>query len=77
MSMKKALMILALTSTPAFAQGLAPVTQDPADVLAHDRIQFGQLLIQLGNTELELSKTKKELDALKHPAPSPQSDPHK
>lgn len=61
--MKLILIIAALfLAFPALAE---PAPPDPIESLAKDKIQFGQLLIQLGNAELEIAKLHKELDAAK------------
>lgn len=50
-----------LLATTAYAAD-APT---PQEQLSQDKIQFGRLLIQLGNAELEIAKLHKELDAAK------------
>lgn len=65
---KYGFLFLLLSTSPAFAQ--APTLEEQ---LSHDKIQFGQLLIQLGNAELEIAKLKKELADTK---PKPEAEPH-
>lgn len=52
---------------------MAAEAPTPQEQLAQDKIQFGQLLIQLGQAELEISKLKKELTDSK---PKPEAGPH-
>lgn len=62
-----------LLVVPAMAAEPAKEPPTQAELLSQDKIQFGQLLIQLGNAELEISKLKKELADTK---PKSEAVPH-
>lgn len=71
--MKRLVLFLVLFVTPAFAQEPPQTGPTPEEQLSQDKIQFGQLLIQLGKTELEVVKLRKELADVKSP---PDNGPH-
>lgn len=73
--MKRLVYALVLIPAPALAMPSPPPT--PQEIMSQDKIQVGQLLIQLGQTELKLQAVQKELDTLKaKDAPAPKEDTH-